>query len=75
MVFHYRKVIGNKETVDGTVPVMYVEGSCDSSETKPTDLIAEGSILVESDTGDVYFFNDKTTTWIKQFSFQGAGGE
>lgn len=51
--------------------VAYIEGACDSSETKPTELIADGSILVESNTGDVYFFNKKTSTWIKQFSFQG----
>ncbi len=52
-------------------PIMYIEGACDSSETKPTDYIADGSIMVESNTGDVYFFNAKTETWIKQFSFQG----
>lgn len=52
-------------------PIMYIEGACDSDETKPTDYIADGSIMVESNTGDVYFFNAKTETWIKQFSFQG----
>lgn len=52
-------------------PIMYIEGACDSSETKPTDYIADGSIIIESDTGDVYFYNVKSAAWIKQFSFQG----
>ena len=55
--------------------VYYMEGFCDSSETKPTGTnaskIADGSILCESNTGDVYFFNAKTSAWVKQFSFQG----
>ena len=51
--------------------VNYIEGSLDSTETKPSDNIADGSILVESDTGKVYFFNEKSATWVEQFSFQG----
>lgn len=54
----------------GTDMIYYIEGSCDSSETKPTENIGDGSIMVESDTGDVYFFNEDTTAWVKQFSFQ-----
>lgn len=72
MRIHYRK---NCEYEGGEI-IQYIEGSIDSSETKPVSLpnekIADGSILTESDTGDVYFFNEETNAWVKQFSFQGA---
>lgn len=38
----------------------------DSSETKPTESIATGSLFIEVDTGDAYFFNESSNTWIKQ---------
>lgn len=49
----------------------------DSSETKPTVVIdgsktlqiGDGSVFIETDTGNGYFFNEKTGTWKK------AGGE
>ena len=50
--------------------VYYKEISGDSLETKPTAGIIDGSIFAESDTGDVYFFNETSGDWIKQFSFQ-----
>ena len=48
-----------------------VEISGLSSDTKPTTYIAEGSIFCEVDTGKVYFFNETSSTWVEQFSFQG----
>lgn len=45
----------------------YIEGACLHADDKPLDC-SVGSIMVEVDTGDVYFFNG--TTWVKQFSFQ-----
>lgn len=54
-----------------TNAVTYVEISGDSTETKPTAGIADGSIFVESNTGKVYFFNEKSGDWVEQFSFQG----
>lgn len=60
------------EKEDGVVTgIYYYEIACDSSETKPTENIADGSIITETDTGNVYFFNEKTGSWVKQFSFQG----
>lgn len=53
-----------------TNSVAYVEISGDSTETKPTAGIADGSIFVESNTGKVYFFNEKSGDWVEQFSFQ-----
>lgn len=46
----------------------YIEGSCMSTDTKPT-WCAVGSIMVEVDTGDVYFYSG--AAWVKQFSFRG----
>lgn len=51
-------------------PISYVEISGDSTETKPTTGIADGSIFVESDTGTTYFFNETSGDWVEQFSFQ-----
>ena len=45
--------------------VNYVVISGDSSETKPTDHICDGSVFMESDTGDSYTFNELSGTWIK----------
>ena len=50
--------------------IIYKEISGDSTDTKPTDGVCDGSLFVESDTGDVYFFNEESGDWVKQFSFQ-----
>ena len=42
-----------------------VEGECLSTDTKPTTDIANGSILIEMDTGDIYMFNETAGAWIK----------
>ena len=49
----------------------YVEISGDSTDTKPTANIVDGSLFVESNTGDVYLFNEESGDWVKQFSLQG----
>lgn len=49
----------------------YVELAGLSTDTKPTDGLATGSIFTEVDTGTVFFFNDASGTWVEQFSFQG----
>ena len=38
------------------------QGSCLSTDTKPTD-VANGSILVEMDTGTAYMFDEENSTW------------
>lgn len=55
------------DTGDGKV---YVEISSLSTDSKPIDGVAQGSILTEVDTGKVYFFNETAATWVEQFSFQ-----
>lgn len=50
------------------------KGFCLSTDTKPTNQIANGSTLTEVDTGDVYIFNEEEEEWVKQFSLQSIGG-
>ena len=50
--------------------IKYVEISGDSTDTKPTAGICDGSLFVESDTGKTYFFNEKSGDWVEQFSFK-----
>lgn len=47
---------------DGKV---HIEVSCLSTDTKPTEGIATGSIALEADTGDLYVFNEDASTWTK----------
>lgn len=44
---------------------IYGAGVCVSSDSKPTDNIANGSQLIEMDTGDVYMFDEAAETWRK----------
>lgn len=41
----------------------YVEIALNSLEDKPTDMIAAGSVAVETDTGKVYLY-DETSGWV-----------
>ena len=50
--------------------IIYKEISGDSTDTKPTAGICDGSIFVESDTGKVFFFSEKSGDWVEQFSFK-----
>lgn len=54
--------------------VQYIEGYCDSNEDKPTDGIADGSNLIETDTGDWYFYNEASTTWSKMTTINTEAG-
>lgn len=45
--------------------VNFVVISGDSSETKPTENICDGSVFIESDTGDSYVFNELSGAWVK----------
>lgn len=41
-----------------------VEGECLSTDTKPATY-ANGSILIEIDTGKVFMFNETGTEWVE----------
>lgn len=43
--------------------VVTIYGS--SSDTKPTSGISNGSVFIETDTLDVYMFDEAATTWRK----------
>lgn len=47
----------------------YIEAACLSTDSKPTEGIATGSLCIEVDTGDVYLMGNGS--WVKQFSLQG----
>lgn len=42
-----------------------VEAACLSTDSKPTTGIANGSLLLEMDTGDIYAFNEAGSAWVK----------
>ena len=64
--------VDNVQYEDGSMGLRIV-GHCLSTDTKPTDNIANGSQLIEIDTGDVYLFNEAAETWLKQAA-QGGNG-
>ena len=52
------------ENRDG-VRLEYIEGACLSTDTKPTEGIANGSKVFEMDTATVYMFDGDSKTWIE----------
>lgn len=42
-----------------------IKGHCLSTDIKPTDF-ANGSQLIEIDTGDIYLYNEEAGAWVKQ---------
>lgn len=66
--------IFNKQLVAVESGSVYVADIyCDSSDTKPTSELANGSTLTEVDTGKRYLFNEATTSWV-EVSGGGGGG-
>lgn len=43
----------------------YIEGACLAADTKPTDGIANGSIIIEIDTGKIFMFNETGSAWAE----------
>lgn len=48
-----------------------VEIACKSTDTKPTNY-SNGSMAIEVDTGDIYIFDESTSTWNKMCSIKEA---
>ena len=67
------RIISDFVTTENGRAVNMMEVLCTSGDTKPTDGVATGSIAVEVDTGNVFFFNEDANEgeeWVQQFSFQ-----
>ena len=65
-----RNIVENYFCNENGTSIYYLEISGDSTETKPTTGVADGSVFIESDTGKVFFFNEKSGSWVEQFAFQ-----
>lgn len=50
--------------------VSYIEAACLSTDTKPTDGVATGSILTEVDTGKVYMYDEDGEEWVEELTLQ-----
>lgn len=57
------------QVVDGQ-EMRYIEASCDSTEIKPTVGIVDGSQILETNTGDIYVFNELSGAWVRMFSLK-----
>ena len=44
----------------------FIVATGESTTTKPTGKIANGSAFLEADTGDVYLWRESNKTWVKQ---------
>ena len=42
-----------------------IESVCLSTDTKPTDGIANGSVCLEMNTGKVFVFNEAGSAWVE----------
>lgn len=45
--------------------MFYAEIAGKSTETKPTANLVAGSLFMETDTGDVYVYEEDSSTWTK----------
>ena len=57
----------------------YTEFAGNSSETKPTEMIADGSIFLETDSGNLFGFDEADQTWrfrknVRESAGGGGGG-
>lgn len=50
----------------------YFEFAGSSSETKPTERVATGSMFFEVDTKTVYAYDEESAEWVVQFTFGGG---
>ena len=57
-----RYLDNNKRAESASKPM--VSFSYNTGDTLPTD-VAGGSSCIEIETGDIYIFDEKTTTWTK----------
>ena len=51
-----------------------VESVCLSADTKPTEGIANGSLVLEMDTNKIYYFDETSSTWA-ELGTSSSGGD
>ena len=66
-----RPVPGSQKVVkrEGKDRELYAVYNGLSTDEKPTDYLITGSVFIEIDTGNVYFYDEENNVWIK------AGGD
>ena len=64
------KIIKQEVLNDGSY---LIEAAGLSTDTKPTRNISTGSIATETDTGDVYMYNESSAAWAKICALGGSG--
>ena len=55
----------NKKSVYVGNEKCLVESACLSTDSKPTDGIANGSICIEMNTGKIFMFNEAGSAWVE----------
>lgn len=59
-----RELVCRPFAVGAGGPLFYKELAGGSSETKPTAGIIDGSTFRETDTGKLWYFNEKSSAWV-----------
>lgn len=54
-----------KDTYQITPEKTMMQIACNSTDDKPTTGVATGSLCLEVDTGKMYAFSEKTSTWTE----------
>ncbi len=68
----YQQVLASSAPTEDGAFVSYIEAAGLSTDTKPEDNIATGSLFLEVDTGDVYAFDEVGGEW-NQITALGGG--
>lgn len=61
----YKTLGANFFDEDGAAVANVIKGVCLHDDTKPTEDIGNGSLLIEMDTGDAYLYDADTEAWTK----------
>jgi hypothetical protein len=51
--------------LDGKQLIKPTKGYCLSTDAKPTEGVGNGSVLIEMDTGTIWFFDEAGGAWIE----------
>lgn len=69
------RLINTNQSITGSEAI-YCEFAGLSTDTKPTSVapfkIAQGSIFTETDTGDVYMYDEENETWEAMFCIKAS---